>query len=203
MEFNKKEWTGNWVNFEKYIYSTEAAMQQCWAEADEAAKAMPMFKRGVKSFWKMACNTIAPGNPVRLGGWKVSDSGDGIEIEWLDEKGTSLGSSVYACREIIARGLEGKENYLLEAREVSDNWPFRYVLAMEPMPSREDKATGSLLSHFHFQYAGSRKNLLKEDGTLADPMWYGTMCDGEGTLLDECNIVRALHKMKTWEKLPE
>ena len=27
MEFNKKEWTGNWVNFEKYIYSTEAAMQ--------------------------------------------------------------------------------------------------------------------------------------------------------------------------------
>lgn len=91
MEFNKKEWTGNWVNFEKYIYSTEAAMQQCWAEAEEAAKAMPMFKRGVKSFWKMACNTIAPGNPVRLGGWKVSDSGDGIEIEWLDEKGTSLG----------------------------------------------------------------------------------------------------------------
>ena len=42
MEFNKKEWTGNWVNFEKYIYSAEAAMQQCWAEAEEAAKAMPM-----------------------------------------------------------------------------------------------------------------------------------------------------------------
>ena len=51
MEFNKKEWTGNWVNFEKYIYSEEAAMQQCWAEAEETAKAMPMFKRGVKSFW--------------------------------------------------------------------------------------------------------------------------------------------------------
>ena len=48
MEFNKKEWTGNWVNFEKYIYSAEAAMQQCWAEAEEAAKAMPMFKRGSK-----------------------------------------------------------------------------------------------------------------------------------------------------------
>lgn len=44
---------------------------------------------------------------------------------------------------------------------------------------------------------------LKEDGSLANPMWYGTMCDGDGDLLDECNIVRALHKMETWEKLPE
>ena len=115
--------------------------------------------------------------------------------------GRGLGSSVYACREIITRGLEGKENYLLEAREVSDNWPFRYVLAMEPTPSREDKAPGSLLSHFHFQYASSRKNLLKEDGTLADPMWYGTMCDGDGTLLDE-NLGKAAGINRAWKTFP-
>ena len=43
MEFKKSEWIGNWVNFERYIYSENAAMQQCWNEAEENAKTMPMF----------------------------------------------------------------------------------------------------------------------------------------------------------------
>lgn len=31
----------------------------------------------------------------------------------------------------------------------------------------------------------------------------GTMCAGDGTLLDRCNIVRALHKLPCWDKLLE
>ncbi len=203
MEFKKHEWIGNWENFEKYIYSEDTAMQQCWAEAEEAAKAMPMFKQGVKSFWKMACNTITPENPVRLGGWKISGTENGIEIQWLDEKGTDLGSYSYVCKDIIPNGLEAKENYLFEAKEAPSSWPFRYLLAMEPMPSRTAKASGALLSHLHFQYASTLESLLKEDGTLCNPMWYATMCDEDGDLLDKCNIVQALHRMKRWEKLPE
>ncbi|MCO7108321.1 hypothetical protein NIA69_02950, partial [Gemmiger formicilis] len=29
------------------------------------------------------------------------------------------------------------------------------------------------------------------------------MCDGDGTLLEQCNIVRALHRLPVWEELPE
>ena len=34
-------------------------------------------------------------------------------------------------------------------------------------------------------------------------MWYATMCDGDGELLEQCNIVRALHRIPKWEKLPD
>ena len=201
MEFKKREWIGNWVYFERYIYSENAAMQQFWNEAEENAKTMPMFKNGVKSFWKMACNTITENNPVRLGGWKIADAGDAIEIEWLDEKEASLGKYSYVCREIVAKGLEAKENFLFEAKDAPADWAFRYLLAMEPMPERAAKESGGLLSHLHFQYAGTQEELLK-DGSLCKPMWYATMCDADGDLLAECNIVRALHRMPKWEKLP-
>ncbi len=205
MEFKKSEWIGNWTNFEKYIYSEDAAMQQCWAEAEECAKAMPMFKNGVKTFWQMACSTITKETPVRLGGWKItemSDGTEGMEIEWFDENGVSLGSYPYECREILAKGLEAKENFVFEARTAPADWPFRYLVAMEPMPERAAKESGGLLSHLHFQYASSLENLI-QDGKLKNPMWYATMCDADGDLLDECNIVRALHRMPKWEKLPE
>ena len=53
MEFNKNEWIGKWTNFESYLYSEEPAFVQCWSEAEEIAKTMPMFKNGAKSFWQM------------------------------------------------------------------------------------------------------------------------------------------------------
>ena len=203
MEFKKNQWIGKWINFESYIYSENAAMQQCWDEAEQSAKAMPMFKNGVKSFWKMACNTITEENPVRLGGWKIEDAGDGMEIEWLDEKGVSLGSYSYVCREIIKKGLEAKENFLFEAKEAPADWPFRYLLAMEPMPDRTAKDNGGLLSHLHFQYASGVEHLLDPaTNTLRTSMWYATMCDADGTLLEQCNIVRALHRLPLWKALP-
>ncbi len=202
MEFNKNEWLGNWANFESYIYSEEPALVQCWSEAEEIAKTMPMFKNGAKAFWQMACNTISEENTVRLGGWNIEETNEGMSIEWLDVNGLSLGKQNYILSTIIPKGLEAKENFLFEAVDAPKGWAFRYLLAMPPMPERNAKNNGGLLSHLHFQYASSLENMLK-DGVLCKPMWYATMCDGEGTLLECCNIVRALHHLPTWTKLPE
>ena len=104
----------------------------------------------------------------------------------------------------FSKGLEGKENALFMAEYMPENWPFRCLLAMEPMPPRTARQTGGLLSHLHFQYA-SQRNLLVDPETqkLHNPMWYATVCDGDGTLLEKCNIVRALHRLPLWAELPE
>ena len=201
MKFHKEDWIGNWTNFESYLYSEEPAMKQCWADAEEMAKTMPMFQNGAKAFWQMACNTITEENAIRLGGWHIEAAGNGISIEWLDENMQSLGKQDYILSAMIPKGLEAKENFLFKAVNAPQNWPFRYLLAMAPMPERTAKQNGGLLSHLHFQYASDMDNLLKE-GTLCKPMWYATMCDGEGSLLERCNIVRALHHMPVWNKLP-
>lgn len=78
MEFNKNEWIGNWINFESYIYSQEPAMKQCWADAEKIAVKMPMFKNGAKAFWQMACNTINETTGLRLGGWHIDATEDGM-----------------------------------------------------------------------------------------------------------------------------
>lgn len=202
MEFKQSEWIGSWTNFENYIYSEDASMKLCWEEAEAYAKAMPMFKNGVKAFWEMACNTINDENRVRLGGWTIGEAENGMEIEWTDVNGESLGKYHYVLADVIGKGLEAKENFLFEAKDAPIDCPFRYMLAMEPMPERAERENGGLLSHLHFQYASSLELLLK-DGVLCKPMWYATMCDGEGGLLEKCNIVRALHRMQKWEQLPE
>lgn len=202
MNFDQKEWLGYWVNFESYIYIEEPAMRKCWKEAEGIAKMMPMFKNGAKAFWQMACNTITEENPVRLGGWHIEESGEGMQIEWIGENGENLGKQIYALSTIIPKGLEAKENFLFEAKGAPTGWPFRYLLAMAPMPPRTSLAEGGLLSHLHFQYAGNLDNILK-DSKLVRPMWYATMCAGDGTLLDRCNIVRKLHRLPKWETLPE
>ena len=125
-------------------------------------------------------------------------------IEWLDEDGASLGKAVYHLESVLEKGLEGKQNALFVAEDMPENWPFRCLLAMEPMPPRTARQTGGLLSHLHFQYA-SQRNLLVDTETqkLHNPMWYATVCDGDGALLEKCNIVRALHHLPVWDALPE
>ena len=60
------------------------------------------------------------------------------------------------------------------------------------------------MSHLHFQYASSPEHLFDpETNTLRSPTWYATMCDAAGTLLEQCNIVRALHRLPLWAELPE
>ena len=39
---------------------------------------------------------------------------------------------------------------------------------------------------------------LIADGKLKNMWWYATMCDADGDLLAQCNIVRALHRMPKW-----
>ena len=202
MEFKLNNWLGNWTNFEKYIYSTDPAMERCWAEAEQLAANIPMLKNGAKAFWQMACETKNAENPVRLGGWIITGAENGMNIHWLTEDGTSLGRYDYTLSEIVPKGLEGKPNFLFVAEKAPENWPFRYMLAMEPMPDRQAKNNGGLLSHLHYQY-GSSKDVLLTDGKLANPMWYATMCDGDSTLLDQCNIVRALHRLPRWDNIPE
>ena len=71
------------------------------------------------------------------------------------------------------------------------------------MPEHEEKNRGGLISHLHFQYASGRNMLIKANGKLKNPHWYATMCDRDAALLQRCNIVRAMHKLDTWDRLPE
>ena len=178
-------------------------MKKCWDEAETAVKAIssPMFQNGAKAFWQTACTTVTEENPHRLSGWNITETPDGMTIDWLDENGNSLGKAEYTVAEILPKGMEGKENFLFEAKDAPDGFLFRWLLAMAPMPSREDVKKGGLLSHLHFQYAGRLGQILA-DGKLMRPMWYATMCAADGGELDRCNIVRALHRMPKWDKLP-
>lgn len=125
-------------------------------------------------------------------------------IAWTDADGNPLGRAVYHLDHVLERGLEGKENALFVAEDVPADWPFRCLLAMEPMPPRAARLQGGLLSHLHFQYASGPEHLFDPDThALRSPLWYATMCDGDGTLLEQCNIVRALHRLPVWEELPE
>ena len=138
--------------------------------------------------------------------WMTTIEADGgkLCIAWTDADGNTLGRAVYHLDHVLERGLEGKENALFAAEDVPADWPFRCLLAMEPMPPRAARLQGGLLSHLHFQYASGPEHLFDTDThALRSPLWYATMCDGDGTLLEQCNIVRALHRLPVWEELPE
>lgn len=207
MEYHANDWLGRWQNFESYLTATEPALVRAWQEAEAAVAAMkmPMFRNGAKDFWQKACVTVTPENPCTLGGWKITAAEEEkLCMEWLDANGNVLGKGVYHPETILHKGLEGKENILFVAEAVPENWPFRCLLAMEPMPPRTARTAGGLLSHLHFQYASCPEKLFDpESEKLCDPMWYATMCDGDGSLLEQCNIVRALHRLPVWNELPE
>lgn len=205
MEYHVNDWLGRWQNFESYLTSTDPYLTRAWQEAETAAAAMPMLRGGVKAFWQKACVTTSPENPHTLGGWNITPAGDEkLCIEWLDADGASLGKAVYHLEAVLEKGLEGKENALFVAENVPDDWCFGCLLAMEPMPPRTARMSGGLLSHLHFQYASRLEALVDpESHKLRNPMWYATVCDGDGTLLEQCNIVRALHRLPVWQTLPQ
>ena len=177
MEYHANDWLGRWQNFEAYLTSSDPYLTRAWQDAETAAAAMPMFCGGVKVFWQRACVTTSPENPHTLGGWNITLAvGEKLCIEWLDEDGASLGKAVYHLESMLEKGLEGKENALFVAEDMPENWPFRCLLAMEPMPPRTARQIGGLLSHLHFQYA-SQRNLLVDPETqkLHNPMWYATV----------------------------
>lgn len=207
MDFDTQEWLGSWENFELYFTDTNPLMCRAWEEAERAVKAQKknllsafLFRKGAKQFWISGCYTVTKENPMQLGGWNVRQ-GDGgaLHIEWLAANGESLGEYSYVLDSIVERGLEGKTNYLLRT-DAADAGAFRYILSMAPMPERAAKDSGGLISHLHFQYASKKELLLAADGKLKKPHWYATMCDREASMLQRCNIVRALHKLPLWNE---
>ena len=207
MEFNKSDWIGKWINFEEFIESEEPAMIKTWSEAEEMATKVPalskMFSNGVRNFWRMACNTKTEQVSEGIYGIEISESKNGVFIGWTGKDKDSLGEYEYVLKEILPKGLEGKENFVLFAENAPEDWPFRWFIAMAPMPERTARDNGGLISHIHFQWGTNREDILKEDGSLVKPMWYPTICDAKGDLLEQCNITRALHHLPKWDKLPD
>ncbi|MBQ4524159.1 MAG: hypothetical protein IJA10_14595 [Lachnospiraceae bacterium] len=202
MEFCKEDWIGVWDNFESYLYSEEEMLVHTWEQVEEACKAVPalqaMFQGGAKDFWKRACRTQTEENPVMLGKIKVEGTEEGICILFLNSQEEIVGKCSYILLEKLEKGLEGKENLLFFAENVEEECPFRYLLAMNPMPNPATRKKDEVLSHFHFQFA-SRKEKLITDGKLLQPGWYATMCEGESSEVEKCNVVRALHRMPVIE----
>ena len=211
MDFDTKEWLGNWENFELYFTDGSPAMVRSWEDAEKAVKenkngliSAILFRHGAKRFWQDACYTVNKENPTMLGGWNIAPSGaNDIIIDWIAADGKSLGHYEYGLDMVVEKGLEGKPNFLLKAKNAPEGCPFRYMLSMPPMPEHEEKNRGGLISHLHFQYSSDRDMLVKVNGKLRHPHWYATMCDRDATLLQRCNIVRAMHKLDIWDSLPE
>ena len=208
MEFDKRPWLGTWDNFETYIYSKELKMELCWDEAERAFRKgklpLPQIE-GVKLFWAKACDTISKRNKVRLTGWDVDDVADGIRITWYGESNLgevkqgivnpeTLAVHTYRLDHIMDKFLEGKRGYVFVAVDGDEESPFRTLIAMSPMEEGQDS---KIIPHLHFQYGKTYEGLVPM-GHLRHKFWYATMCKGNSTLLEKCNIVRALHKLELW-----
>lgn len=202
MEFRQEDWLGRWESFEHYINSEEAALCRCWEEGEKAAGEAPLFKDGVRAFWRETCSTLTPENSRHVAGWTVTApapeaDGAAMTVTWHGEDGP-LAALTYRLHEVSPKALEGKPNFLFEAVDGPADSPFAWILAMKPSPSRDAVKTGGYLSHSHFQYGARKSSLLTEDGKMVQTMWYPTMYAAESELLDRCNVVRALLKLPKW-----
>ena len=137
----------------------------------------------------MACSTTSPENIIHIGYWRVNEpaaeSGStddaALAIEWFAEDDTSLDTYEYTIDHVIEHGLEGSPTFVFHTTDpAAEDSPFRWLLAINPLPSRKAFAEGGLLSHL----------------TLRNPRWYATMCANEGTVEDRCAIIRALHHLQ-------
>lgn len=214
MTFNINDWKADWVSFEHIINSAEPSLQQAWHESAKAARRNPLFALmmlgGAQRFWRKACTTSSKEHKAGVGGWHIEALPDntatiGMRLTWLDTSSKPLGTYDYVLAHMLQRGLEGKQCYVFHALDGVPSNPFNVLIAMDPMPERAALAHGGLLSHTHFQYASSEDKLIVGTGSnakLRRRMWYPTMCAAEGTLLDQCNIVRSLHHLLVWSELP-
>ena len=174
--FDITDWLGEWESFEHYIDSDDAAIQQTWKAAEQAVlanpKMAPMAARGIRTFWSMACSTTSPENIIHIGYWRVNEpaaeSGStddaALAIEWFAEDDTSLDTYEYTIDHVIEHGLEGSPTFVFHTTDpAAEDSPFRWLLAINPLPSRKAFAEGGLLSHLHFQYANDLHTLVATD----------------------------------------
>ena len=134
MNYQQKDWLGSWQNFESYLVSTAPAMQACWAQAEEAAKALPMFQAGVKTFWQRACGTALAG-PV-LGGWQIeAANAQDLRITWLDAAGQPLDSAVYHFTGALEKSVPSlRPRVPCSTRSSAACWPCRRCRSAPPVP---------------------------------------------------------------------
>lgn len=146
-----------------------------------------------------------------LGDWisfehLINNHDPNLDRAWKDSTKAMRSKPLFAIMMLgDARRFWAKACYVFHASDAGASDPFAVLIAMEPMPERSVLRHGGLLSHLHFQYASDEGELIKGTGkqaTLRHRMWYPTMCAAEGTLLDQCNIVRALHHLQAWRELP-
>lgn len=209
MQFDRAEWLGEWENFELYFTSSAPEMQKAWQLAEQAVREQKknlisavLFRKGAMAFWQSACYTKTAASPLRLGGWHIEPvNNDDMQITWFDDEHHTLGTWCYSLDSVLEKGLEGKTNFLLCAKDAAPDCSYRCLLTMAPMPERGAKEQGGLISHLHFQFAAQKEQLIKPNGKLCFPHWYATMCDGEAIMLQKCNIVLALHKLPTWNNI--
>ena len=84
-----------------------------------------------------------------------------IRIEWFAEDNTSLDVYDYRLDHVIAHGLEGSPTFVFTTDDPNaEDSPFRWLLAIAPLPSRKAFTEGGLLSHLHFQYANDLHTLV-------------------------------------------
>lgn len=208
MDFNVNDWLGDWISFEHLINNHDPNLDRAWKDSTKAMRSKPLFAimmlGDARRFWAKACKTSGKEWRFRIGGWHIEqpsavgddDAVAGFNLTWLDEKRTPITTHEYRLDHVHDKGLEGKPCYVFHASDAGASDPFAVLIAMEPMPERSVLRHGGLLSHLHFRYASDEGELIKGTGkqaTLRHRMWYPTMCAAEGTLLDQCNIVRALH----------
>lgn len=220
--FRPDEWVGEWESFEHYIDSDEPELVDAW-QASEAAvlanpKTAPMAAHGgIKAFWASACKTTSTESIIPIGYWRISDpvgadtdadtnttdvdSTPGFTLEWFAEDDTSLDAYRYRLDHVMEHGLEGAPTFVFATDDphAADS-PFRWLLAIAPMPARTAFAQGALIAHLHFQYANALESLVSRDHatgaeTLVNPRWYATMCACDGGAADRARVVRALHHL--------
>ena len=84
-----------------------------------------------------------------------------IRIEWFAEDNTSLDVYDYRLDHVIAHGLEGSPTFVFTTDDPNaEDSPFRWLLAIAPLPSRKAFTEGGLLSHLHFQYTNDLHTLV-------------------------------------------
>ena len=132
----------------------------------------------------------------------VFDGGHIVQDYEADEF-LSLSPGCVAAMGLRAFDLEPYRHRIaaLASSPAAEDSPFRWLLAINPLPSRKAFAEGGLPSHLHFQYANDLHTLVATDEatgveTLRNPRWYATMCANEGTVEDRCAIIRALHHLQ-------
>jgi hypothetical protein len=194
MDFDKTPWLGSWDNFEQLLYTEEPEITAVWqqvAKSSENASALnKLFSAGAKLFWKKACYTVNEENPVRLQGWQIEDCAQGLRIHWLGIDNTDLGTYDYRLDHMVSGGLEHKPAFVFRAEHADC---FSVLVAMPPMEAERNDGP-KILAHTHFQFASTEEKLIRND-KLTHTFWYATMDEGNSTLQEKCNLIRALHKL--------